>query len=38
MPGMNIAIDETLVFFRGRSNMVFYMPAKPLGIQNAQYD
>ena len=29
MPGINITIDETLVFFRGRSNIVFYSLQNP---------
>ena len=27
--GKNITIDETMIFFRGRSLMRFYLPAKP---------
>ena len=29
IPGINITLDETLVFFGGSSNMIFYMPSKP---------
>ena len=28
--GRDITIDETMVFFRGRCSMIFYMPNKPI--------